>query len=141
MAATGLQMFWSLVTMTIATVTTTMTKVKNVTVDYGTVITGFAGDGDRYNTTLVNSFNNPKMTLTSGNLGQLLGLVGAAGAFAATHKDAKGATGGDIIYALSNAVCGNVTTGGAHAEYGEGSLEVWSFSTDGITSPLAYTRA
>ncbi len=141
MAATGLQMFWSAVGFTISTVLTTLTKITDVAIDYGTEITGFAGDADRYNTTLVNSMNNPKVTVSSGNISQLLALVGAVGSFTATHNDAKGATGGGIVYTLINAVCGNVSTSGAHGEYGNSSLEIWSYSSDGVTSPLSFTRA
>lgn len=140
MAATGLQMFWSGVSFTIAATPTNMNKITDVSIDYGVTLTGFAGDADRFNTTLVNSMNEPKITVSSGNIAQLNGLAGSSGTFTATHNDAKGATAGSIVYSLVNAVCGSASSSGAHGEYGAGTLEIQCSSSDGVTSPLAFTR-
>ena len=66
---------------------------------------------------------------------------GTSASFSATHKDAKGATGGDILYVMANAVAENVETSGSHAEFGYTTQQLLAFSSDGTTNPLSFTRA
>jgi hypothetical protein len=134
-------MFWSAVTFAIGNNTTTITKVTDVQIDYGVTLKGFQGDNDRYMTTKVATLNEPKATVSSGNIGILNGLAGASGTFSATHNDVKAASGGAIVYTLINALAGSVTASGAVGEYGQGSLPIESFSSDGSTSPLSFTRS
>lgn len=121
----------------------TYTGVTNVAIDLGGSLAKFSGDGDRYNTTVVNDFNDPSITVTSADLTALrTNPVGTVGAFSATHNDAKNlvtASGGAITYALANAVVSTVQVGGAHRQFGQGTIGFDTFSSDGVTSPLTYT--
>jgi hypothetical protein len=143
MAATKLQMNWSAVGFTPSGGSlTTISKVQEVQFDPAGTLKPYAGDGDRYPTTIVNDMNNPKATVRGGDVATMQGLApGTVGAFTSTFNDAKLATGGAIVYTLSNAVVENCTAGGAHAEYGEGTLSFLAFSSDGVTSPLGIARA
>jgi hypothetical protein len=143
MAATNLQVNWSAVGFTPSGGSlTAINKVDGVDIDYGTTLLSYSGDADRYPTTIVNTMNEPKMTVRSSNVAGLQGFTaGTVGAFAATHNDAKLAVGGAVVYTLANAVVGNVQVGGEHAQYGKGSLAFQAFSADGVTSPLSFTRS
>ena len=141
--ATGRQINWASVGFTPSGGSlTTFTGVTNVSIDMGGQLLGFSGDTDKYSTTKVNVMNEPKCSVESGNPGQFIGIAsGTTGTFTATHKDAKGATGGDIVYTLINAIAASPQVGGAHAQFGTGSLPFESFSSDGVTSPLSFVRA
>ena len=143
MAATGRQINWTATGYTPSGGSvTTFTGVTNVDIDAGGQLLAFSGDTDKYATTKVNVMNEPKCTVQSGNPAQFIGLSsGTIGTFTATHKDARGATGGDIVYTLINAVVASPQVGGAHAQFGQGSLTLESFSSDGVTSPLSFSRA
>jgi hypothetical protein len=64
--------------------------------------------------------------------------VGAVGTFTATHNDAKNGTGsGSITYTLSNAVIAQTNVKGSHRQFGQGTLVLSAFSSDGVTNPLS----
>ena len=65
---------------------------------------------------------------------------GTSASFSATHKNAMGATGGDILYVMADAVAKNVETSGSHAEFGSATMQLLAFSSDGTTNPLSFTR-
>lgn len=136
MAATGLQINWTAVSYN----SVTINRVTGVQINDSPQILPFAGDTDRYPTVLADVGGNVTITVTTGDPGVALGLVsGTAAAFTATHKDAKGQTGGDIVYAM-NAMVGNRTAGGQHAQYGQATIEFTGVSVDGVTNPLSFTR-
>lgn len=141
MPGSNRQMNWTAVTATVATVATVLNGITDVSIDGGTQFAKFAGDADRFSTTIVNSMNDPTIRVTSGNEAQLQALAGAVGSFSCTHKDAKGLTGGDIVYTLANAVFGNASIGGRHAQFGEATLEIACYSSDGQTNPLSFSRS
>lgn len=140
---TGLQLNWTAVGFTPSGGSlTTFTRVTSVTFTTGGQLMPFAGDDDRFPTVLVNSMNMPSATVTSGNIAQLFGFApGTRGTLTATHKDARGASGGDIVYTLANAVVATNDASGQHANYGSGTLPFQAFSSDGSTNPLSFTRA
>src|SRR5438045_1551526 len=109
MAATALQMNWSAVSFTPSGGSlTAITKVDQVDFDPGGQLLPYSGDTNIYPTAIVNNRSEPRASVRSSNPAGLLAFtVGTAGSFTATHKDAKGATGGDIVYVLSNAVVEN----------------------------------
>jgi uncharacterized protein RhaS with RHS repeats len=120
---------------------TAIVKVQEVQVDPGGSLIDYQGDGDRFPTTVVNAMNNPKATVRTGDIATILGFVpGTVGIFTGTHNDAKGASGGAIVYVMINSVVENSSNGGAHAQYGEGTLSMRAFSSDGVTNPLSFTR-
>lgn len=138
MAATKLQSNWS----GVSHGTTAITRVTQVNFSQGGSLATFSGDGDIYPTVVVNLKNQPTATVTSADTATLMGIApGSTATFSATHKDAKAATGGDILYVLANAVVENVQTTGGHGQFGSATMSLLSFSSDGTTSPLSFTRA
>jgi hypothetical protein len=143
MAASKLQMNWSAVGFTPTSGTlVAITKVQDVQFDPGGSLKDYMGDADKFPTTVVNDMNRPKATVQSGDIATIQALVpGTIGTFTATFNDAKQSTGGAIVYTLSNAVVANIPGGGKHGDYGAATLNLQAFSSDGVTNPLAFTRA
>lgn len=141
MAATKRQFNWIDVGFTpTAGVLATATGVTNVQIDTGGSLAKFSGDGDRFPTTVVNDFNDPSVVITTADENWALSIPpGTRGAVTATHKDAKAQTGGNMVFTLSNAICANVTAGGAHRQFGSSGITFSAESADGTTNPLAYT--
>ena len=144
MSATKRFMNWTGVTFTPSGGSaTTITGVTSVAIDPGGHILKFSGDGDRYSTTVVNDFNDPVVTLHSADLGAIrANPPGTAGTLTATHNDARNGAGtGAITYTLSNAVIANSPIQGSHRQFGQGTLTITAFSSDGVTNPLSTTIA
>jgi hypothetical protein len=138
MAATKLQANWSAVSHG----TTSITRVSQVSFSQGGALATFAADGDHYPTVVVSLMNKPRASITSADTAALMGVApGTTATLSATHKDAKGATGGDILYVMANAVVENVETAGAHSQFGTASMTLLAYSSDGTTNPLSFTRA
>ena len=140
MSATKRFLNWTGVTFTpVGGTPTAITGVTSVAIDSGGSLLKFAGDGDRYNTTVVNDFNDPTITVQAADLAAIrANPVGTVGTFTATHNDAKNGTGsGSITYTLSNAVIAQTNVKGSHRQFGQGTLVLSSFSSDGVTNPLS----
>ena len=140
MSATKRFMNWSSVSFTpVGGDATTMTGVTSVTIDSGGSLARFSGDGDRYVTTMVNDFNEPVVTVHSADLASLrANPVGTVGTFTATHNDAKNGNGsGSVTYTLANAVVSACQVQGAHRQFGQGTLTLNAFSSDGVTNPIS----
>ena len=138
MAATKLQANWTAVSFGSAAIT----RVSQVSFTQGGSLAAYAADGDRFPTVVVNTLSKPRATVTSGDAAALMAIApGTVGSFSATHKDAKGEVGGDILYVLANAVAENAETSGGHGQFGTASLSLLAFSSDGVTNPLSFTRA
>lgn len=143
MAATKRQMNWAPVTFTPSGGTAmTATGVTNVSVTAGGSLVKFAGDGDHYNTTVVNDMNDPSIKITTADEAWAMGIApGTRGTLVVTHKDAKLGTGGNITFTLSNAVAMDPTAGGQHKQIGSSDITFFAESTDGVTSPLSFSLA
>lgn len=141
MPASKRQMNWSPVAFTPQGGTAMIASgVTNVSIDGGGQLVKFAGDGDRFHTTVVNAMSDPTMTITSADESWLMGISpGARGSVSATHKDAKGLVGGNITYSLANAVAESPSVAGSHAAFGSGTIRFCAESADGITNPLSFT--
>jgi hypothetical protein len=138
MAASKLQANWSAVSHG----TTPITRVTQVSFSQGGSLASFAADGDRYPTVVVSLMNKPKATVTSADAAALMGIApGTAATLSATHKDAQGGSGGDILYVMANAVVENVETAGGHGQFGSATMNLLAYSSDGTTNPLSFTRA
>ncbi len=112
-----------------------------MSIDSGGQLLKYAGDADKFPTTIINPGNEPVATVNSSNPAQFMSLAsGTIGIFTATHLDAKLASGGAIVYTMINAVVGAPNTKGAHAQWGTGSVTFEAFSSDGTTNPLSFTR-
>lgn len=142
MSATTRQVNWTAVGFTPSGGSlTTITGVTSVDIERGGKLTTFSGDGNLFPTTIVNTMNNPSVTVEAADVATVTGFVpGTVGTFTATFKDAKGATGGDIVYTLINAVIADDKTKGAHQQFGMATLSIQAYSSDGTTSPLSFTR-
>lgn len=138
MAATNLQVNWTGVSHN----SVTLSRITNVSIDRGGRLITFKGDNQIFPVVAVNADNSPSATVSMADPATLMGIVpGTQGTFNATHKDAKGATGGDILYVLANAVMESPSTSGAHAQFGTAQARFIGISTDGTTTPLTFTRA
>jgi hypothetical protein len=138
MAATKLQANWTAVSFGAAPIS----RVSQVSFTQGGSLAAYSADGDHFPTVVVNLMNQPRAAVTSADAAALMAIApGTTGSFSATHKDAKGETGGDILYVLANAVAENAETSGGHGQFGSATLSLLAFSTDGATNPLSFTRA
>lgn len=137
MAATNLQKNWK----DVSHGSVDLTRVTNVSFDLGGQNQGFAGDNDIFNSVVVNMMNSPTASVTTGDPATLMAIApGTDATLSATHIDAKGATGGDIIYVLTNAVAQGGQTSGGHAEFGTAAMQFMAYAPDGQTNPLSFTR-
>ena len=138
MAATKIQANWTAVSFG----ATPISRVSQVSFTQGGSLAAYSADGDHFPTVVVNLMNKPRASVTSADAAALMSIApGETGSFSATHKDAKGEVGGDILYVLANAVAENSETSGAHGQFGSAKLNLLAFSTDGTTNPLSFTRA
>ena len=138
MAASKLQKNWT----GVAHGSTNITRITNVSFSQGGTLLDFSGDNDQFPTVITKGVAKPTATVTSADAAVLMGIApGTTASLTATHKDASSATGGDILYTLSNAVAQNAQTSGAHNAWGTASQTFQAFSSDGTTNPLAFTRA
>lgn len=143
MAASKRQMNWTPVVWTPSGGSaSTATGVTNVRVAGGANFVRFGGDGDIYDTLVVLATANPTITITTADEIWLMGIaVGGRGTVAATHKDARGATGGNLTLTLTGAVADAPDLGGQHRQIGSGSINFSAESADGVTNPLSYSLA
>src|SRR5207253_794461 len=106
MPATKRYMNWSGVSFTPNGGTaTTITGVTSIAIDPGGNLVKFSGDGDRYNTMVVNDHNDPVITIQAADLAAIrANPPGTIGTFTATLQDARNGTGtGAITFTLANA--------------------------------------
>lgn len=124
----------------------TFTGITNASIDRGGSLAKFSGDGDRFNTTVINDMNDPKVTVKSADLGAVSSCVpGMMGTLVLILMDAKNIAGGvgsgEITATLSNAVVSNSQATQGHKAFGDGTVDFNAYSADGTTSPLAFTIA
>ena len=145
MAATKVNANWS----GVAHGSNTITRVTQVSFDYGGSLATFNADTDHYPTLIVNLMNNPSASVTTADVGLAMDSskfasgAGSAGGttLSATLKDTRGATGGDVIFAMSNAVVENTQSSGQHAQFASATINFKAFSSDGSTPPMSISRA
>lgn len=121
---------------------TNITNVTSFVPDPGGSLIAFSGDDDRYPVVVANAMNTPRITITTGDIGVLAGIaVGTVATITATYKDALRAVGGDINWTIVNAVYGNFTPSQSHGQFASATGHWESFSADGQTSPISFTRS
>jgi hypothetical protein len=124
---------------------TPITGVTNVAIATGATMEKFAGDGDRYNSTVVNSMNDPTVTITTADQQTIRQWPGGTrGTLTFTQNDAKNAAtagGGAVLFTVSNAIVQDTPTGGAHARIDTGSISFCTESSDGQTPPISSAAA
>jgi len=120
--------------------TSTITGVTSVGFDFGGSTAEFAGDGDKFPTTIVNDFNTPSATVTAADLAALVALPpGTRSSFVATANDAKNGTtasSGGRTFTLANAIVASNNASGQHRQFMSGSVTFHAESSDGTTNPL-----
>lgn len=138
MAATKAQINWASVTFG----DTSITRITTGGFGQGGKLLKFKGDTDIYSTIIANVDNEPHATFSTADVGTLMGFVpGSSNTLSATLNDAKGETGGAVIFSMINAVFENADTQAAHGQYGTVTGTWQAFSSDGVTNPLSFTRA
>ena len=136
--ATKAQINWTSVNFN----STAITRVTSASVGQGGSLIKFKGDTDLYPTIIANVDNEPHFSITTADVGTMMGFApGTAATLTATLNDAKGATGGAVVFTMSNAVFENADTQAQHAQFGSVTGTWQAFSTDGSTNPLAFTRS
>ncbi len=137
MAATRANINWAAVTFG----TTSISRVTSGAFSQGGKLVTFKGDVDLYNTVVANVTNEPHAAFTTADVGTMVGIApGTTATLTATLNDAKGATGGAVVFTLSNAVFENAQAQAHHAQFGS-VIGTWqAFSSDGVTNPLSITR-
>jgi hypothetical protein len=142
--ATGRHLNWSGMAFTpTGGSSTPMTSIVDCQIDDQGRIIGTSGDANNRPIIKTPVFSDPMVTLTYED--QRLAVTfpfGTKGSWTGTHNDgANVATTGAVVYVLSNAVIGNHTRGGAHQQFGRGTVRIESYSADGTTNPLSSTPA
>jgi hypothetical protein len=143
MAATKVQINWTGVSFTPTSgSTTSITRVTNASVGLGGALIKFKADTDIYPTVIANVNNDPHFSITTADVGTMMGFVpGTGGTLLATLNDAKLATDGAVDFTMINAVFENADTQAAHAQFGSVTGTWQAYSSDGQTGPLSFTRS
>jgi hypothetical protein len=137
MSATRAQINWASVTFG----STAITRITTGGFGQGGKLLRFKGDTDMYSTVIANVSNEPSATFTTGDVGTMMGIApGTTNTLGATLNDAKGATGGAVVFTMINAVFENADTTAQHAQFGAVTGTWQAFSSDGLTNPLSFTR-
>jgi hypothetical protein len=137
MSATRAQINWASVTFG----STSITRITTGGFGQGGKLLRFKGDTDMYSTVIANVNNEPSATFTTADVGTIMGITpGTTNTLAATLNDAKGATGGSVVFTMINAVFENADTTAYHAQFGSVTGTWQAFSSDGSTNPLSFTR-
>ncbi len=137
MAATKAQINWSAVSFA----STNITRVTNASVSQGGSLIKFKGDTDVFPTIIASVDIEPSVSITTADVGTMMGFgSGAGGTVLMTMKDAKSQSGGDVNFTMINAVFENADTSGAHAQFGTVTGTWQSYSSDGSTNPLSFSR-
>jgi hypothetical protein len=137
MAATRAQLNWAGVSFG----STPITRVMNGSFSQGGKLLKFSGDTDVFTTIIATVSNEPSASFTTADVGTMMGIPpGSTNTLSATLNDAKGATGGAVVFTLINAVFENADTTAAHAQLGSVTGSWHAYSSDGATSPLSFAR-
>jgi hypothetical protein len=138
MSTTRAQINWATVTFG----ATAITRITTGGFGQGGKLLKFKGDTDAYSTIIANVNNEPNATFTTADVGTMMGIApGSVNTLSATLNDAKGATGGAVVFSMINAVFENADTTAQHAQFGSVTGTWQAFSSDGLTNPLSFTRA
>jgi hypothetical protein len=138
MSATKANINWTSVSFNSVTVT----RVTNASFGQGGQLIKFKGDTDQYPTIIAAVDQEPHASITTADVGTVMSSFtpGLTSTLVATLNDAKGQSGGAVVFTMSNAVFENADAQAQHAQFGSVTGTWQAFSTDGSTAPLAITR-
>lgn len=138
MSATNLQLNWT----TVAFGSTNLTRVTSVVFAQGGELIEFAGDNNRYPVVIANNMNRPRCSISTGDVATLMGIApGTSGQIQATQVDALAATGGNVLWVMTNAVHESTSDTGNFGHVATATATFRAYSSDGTTNPLSFTRA
>jgi len=99
------------------------------------------GDTDLFPSIIANVTQEPHASFTTADIGTIVGITpGTTATLSATLNDAKGVSGGAVVFAMSNAVFENADTNAQHAQFGTVTGTWQAFASDGLTNPVAISR-
>jgi hypothetical protein len=138
MSATKANINWTSVSFD----STTITRVTNASFGQGGNLIKFKGDTDQYPTIIAAIDQEPHASITTADIGTVMSTFtpGLTSTLVAYLNDAKGQSGGGVIFTLSNAVFENADAQAQHAQFGSVTGTWQAYSSDGATAPLAITR-
>ena len=111
MSATKAQINWTGVEFN----SVNITRVTNASIGQGGQLIKFKGDTDIYPTIIANVDNEPHASITTADVGTMMGFVpGTSATLTATLNDAKSVAGGAVNFTLANAVFENADTQAQH---------------------------
>jgi hypothetical protein len=138
MAGTATQINWDNVTFA----TTTIKRVTNAMFGQGGSLIKFKGDVDVYPSVVAAVDIEPHASVTTGDPGTMMGFTpGQDATLTATMKDAKGVSGGDVVFTMVHSVFENADATGQHAQFATVTGTWQAYAPDGITPPLSFARA
>ena len=138
MSATKVQLNWTSVSFN----STNITRVTAGMFGQGGQLLKFKGDTDLFPTVIAAPDTEPHASFTTADVGTMMGFVPGTGAsLTATLNDAKGDSGGAVVFTLANAVFENADTSAQHAQWGTVTGTWQAYSSDGSTNPLSFTRS
>lgn len=138
MSPTKAQINWASVTFG----STAISRITTGGFGQGGKLLRFKGDTDMYSTVIANVNNEPHATFATADVGTMMGITpGTSNTLTATLNDAKGATGGAVVFTMINAVFENADTTAQHGQFGSVTGTWQAFSSDGVTNPLSFTRS
>lgn len=140
MPATHRQVNWTAVGFTPSGGTASpATGVTQIQINPNGNLIKFSGDADHGPTTIVNDFVDNEIVVTTADEIWALALPpGTRGTLVATHKDAKSAVGGNIVFTLVNAIVVDNTAGGQHRQFGQSAVRFHAEWADSVTNPLSF---
>ncbi len=137
MSVTKAQLNWA----SVAFGSTAITRVTTGGFGQGGKLLKFKGDVDTYSTIIANVNNEPHATFTTADIGTMMGITpGTTNTLTATLNDARGASGGSVVFTMINSVFENADTTAQHAQFGTVTGTWQAYSSDGVTNPLSFTR-
>jgi hypothetical protein len=138
MSATKANINWTSVSFN----STGITRVTNASFGQGGQLIKFKGDTDLYPTIIAAVDTEPHASITTADVGTVMSsfVPGTTSTLTAQLNDAKGASGGAVVFTLANAVFENADAQAQHAQFGSVTGTWQAFSSDGSTSPLSIAR-
>jgi hypothetical protein len=137
MAISKAQINWT----NVAFASTGITRVTAAMFGQGGSLIKFKGDTDLYPSIIANVTNEPHASITTADVGTMMGFnPGASGTLAAQLNDAKAVSGGAVVFTMSNAVFENADANAQHAQFGTVTGTWQAYASDGLTNPVVITR-
>lgn len=121
---------------------TAITRVTSMNINPGGALSKFKADANIYPVVAAVVDVEPTVSVTSADVGTLYGFaIGSTGTITATLLDANQASGGAINFTCLNANFVTPDMSASHAQFASSSARWDLLSSDGVTSPISFTRS